>query len=377
MLVFTSLLFTPFSLPSPRGGLTLPNRIVVAPMCQYSAVNGLAADWHLMHWGNLLNSGAGLVTIEATAVLPEGRISPGCLGLWDDATEAAMTDTLQRARRLAPATAVCIQLSHAGRKASSAAPWDGGKLLSSSEGGWETFGPSALPHLPTEAPPTAMSLEYMAQVREAFVSAAQRAQRIGIDAIELHAAHGYLLHQFLSPLANQRTDAYGGSFENRIRFVLDVFTAVRAAYQGVLGLRLSATDWVDGGWDLEQSTALAHRLKAAGCDFIHVSSGGVSPQQKITLGVGYQVPFARQIRAACGMATMAVGLITEPQQAEDVLQAGDADLVALARAFLYQPRWGWQAAAALGGTVAAKEPYWRCLPREAQAAFGKVSIGMR
>ena len=377
MLVFMSLLFTPFSLPAPRGELVLPNRIVVAPMCQYSAVNGLAADWHLMHWGNLLNSGAGLVTIEATAVLPEGRISPGCLGLWDDATEAAMTDTLQRARRLAPATAVCIQLSHAGRKASSAAPWDGGKLLSSSEGGWETFGPSALPHLPTEAPPTAMSLEYMAQVREAFVSAAQRAQRIGIDAIELHAAHGYLLHQFLSPLANQRTDAYGGSFENRIRFVMDVFTAVRAAYQGVLGLRLSATDWVDGGWDLEQSTALAHRLKAAGCDFIHVSSGGVSPQQKITLGVGYQVPFARQIRAACGMATMAVGLITEPQQAEDVLQAGDADLVALARAFLYQPRWGWQAAAALGGTVAAKEPYWRCLPREAQAAFGKVSIGMR
>ena len=377
MLVFTSLLFTPFSLPSPRGGLTLPNRIVVAPMCQYSAVNGLAADWHLMHWGNLLNSGAGLVTIEATAVLPEGRISPGCLGLWDDATETAMADTLQRARRLASATAVCIQLSHAGRKASSAAPWDGGKLLSSSEGGWETFGPSALPHLPTEAPPTAISLEYMAQVREAFVSAAQRAQRIGIDAIELHAAHGYLLHQFLSPLANQRTDAYGGSFENRIRFVLDVFTAVRAAYQGVLGLRLSATDWVDGGWDLEQSTALAYRLKAAGCDFIHVSSGGVSPQQKITLGVGYQVPFARQIRAACGMATMAVGLITEPQQAEDVLQAGDADLVALARAFLYQPRWGWQAAAALGGTVAAKEPYWRCLPREAQAAFGKVSIGMR
>ena len=377
MLVFMSLLFTPFSLPAPRGELVLPNRIVVAPMCQYSAVNGLAADWHLMHWGNLLNSGAGLVTIEATAVLPEGRISPGCLGLWDDATETAMADTLQRARRLAPATAVCIQLSHAGRKASSAAPWDGGKLLSSSEGGWETFGPSALPHLPTEAPPTAISLEYMAQVREAFVSAAQRAQRIGIDAIELHAAHGYLLHQFLSPLANQRTDAYGDSFENRIRFVMDVFTAVRTAYQGVLGLRLSATDWVDGGWDLEQSTALAHRLKAAGCDFIHVSSGGVSPQQKITLGVGYQVPFARQIRAACGMATMAVGLITEPQQAEDVLQAGDADLVALARAFLYQPRWGWQAAAALGGTVAAKEPYWRCLPREAQAAFGKVSIGMR
>jgi NADPH2 dehydrogenase len=200
---------------------------------------------------------------------------------------------------------------------------------------------------------------------------------MGVDAIELHAAHGYLLHEFLSPLANQRTDTYGGSFENRIRFVLEVFTAMRAAYQGVLGIRISASDWVDGGWDGAQSAELSVRLRTAGCDFIHVSSGGVSPLQKIPVGAGYQVPLARQVRAACGMATTAVGLITEPAQAEAILQAGDADLIALARAFLYQPRWGWQAAAALGGTVAAQPAYWRCLPREAQAAFGKVAIGVR
>jgi len=372
-----SLLFKPFTLPSPRGGLTLANRIVIAPMCQYSAVDGRAGDWHLMHWGNLLNGGAGLFTIEATAVLQEGRISPGCLGLWDDATEAALADNLHRARKLAPFTPVCIQLSHAGRKASSAAPWHGGQQLSEAQGGWEAFGPSALPHLSHEVPPTAMTPHHLVQVRDAFVSAAQRAQRMGIDAVELHAAHGYLLHQFLSPLANHRTDAYGGSFENRIRYVMEIFSAVRQGFQGALGVRLSATDWVEGGWDLAQSEVLAQSLKAGGCDFIHVSSAGVSPLQKIAIGPNYQVPFAQGIRAASGMATMAVGMITEAQQAEAILQAGDADLIALARAYLYQPRWGWQAAAALGGTVTASEAYWRCLPREAQAAFGKVSIGMR
>jgi NADPH2 dehydrogenase len=372
-----SLLFSPFTLPSPRGGLALANRIVVAPMCQYSAVNGEATDWHLMHWGNLLNSGAALFTIEATAVLPEGRISPQCLGLWDERTEAALRSTLQRARQLAPPTPVCIQLAHAGRKASSAVPWQGGQLLAPNAGGWQPVGPSALPHLPTEPAPTAMDAADMARVRNAFVSAAQRANAMGIEAVELHSAHGYLLHEFLSPLANHRQDDYGGSFENRIRFPLEVFAAVRKAFDGVLGLRLSATDWVEGGWDVAQSTAFCKRLKALGCDFIHVSSGGVSPQQKIALGAGYQVPFARQIRAEAGMATTAVGLITEPQQAEAVLQAGDADLVALARAFLYQPRWGWQAAAALGAQVQANPVYWRCLPREAQAVFGKVSIGAR
>lgn len=217
----------------------------------------------------------------------------------------------------------------------------------------------------------------MAQVRDAFVTAAQRADHMGIEAIELHAAHGYLLHEFLSPISNQRSDAYGGSFENRIRYPLEVFAAVRKAFDGVLGLRLSASDWVEGGWDVAQSTELAKRLKSLGCDFIHVSSGGISPAQKIALGAGYQVPFARDIRDTSGLPTMAVGLITDAQQAEAILQAGDADLIALARAFLYEPRWGWHAAAALGGEVKAQENYWRCLPREAQTVFGKVSIGMR
>lgn len=372
-----SLLFTPFLLPSPRGGLTLPNRIVVAPMCQYAAVNGEATDWHLMHWGNLFNSGAALFTIEATAVLPEGRITPACLGLWDDRTEATLTSTLQRARQLAPPTAVCIQLAHAGRKASSALPWAGAQLLPPQQGGWETFGPSALPQLPGEAPPTEISRAHMDTVRDAFVQAAQRADRAGVDAIELHAAHGYLLHEFLSPLANQRSDAYGGSLENRMRYPLEVFAALRAAYSGVLGIRISASDWVEGGLDVVQSAEFAQRLKALGCDFIHVSSGGVSPAQKIALGPNYQVPFARAVRQASGMATTAVGLITEAQQAEDILQAGDADLIAIGRAFLYEPRWGWHAAAKLGGEVRGKENYWRCLPREAQTVFGKVSVGMR
>lgn len=372
-----SLLFSPLHLPSPRGGLTLANRIVVAPMCQYAAQDGAATDWHLMHWGNLLNSGAGLFTIEATAVLPEGRITPACLGLWDARTETALADTLERARRLAPPAPVCIQLAHAGRKASSAVPWQGGQLLSQDQGGWATVGPSALPQLPSEPPPAELTLTAMADIRDAFVAAARRAARMGIEAVELHAAHGYLLHEFMSPIANQRTDAYGGSFENRMRFPLELFAAVRQAFDGVLGVRISASDWVDGGWDVAQSSALAQQLKAAGCDFIHVSSGGVSPQQKIALGPAYQVPFARAVRQASGMVTTAVGLITEPVQAEAILQAGDADLIALARAFLYQPRWGWQAAAALGATVQANPAYWRCLPREAQAVFGKVAVGGR
>lgn len=372
-----TLLFSPLTLSAPRGGLTLPNRMVVAPMCQYAAEQGCANDWHLSHWSNLLNSGAGLFTIEATAVLPEGRITPACLGLWSDPTAAAMTEHLQRARALAPQTAVCIQLAHAGRKASSAVPWQGGQLLSPAQGGWQTVAPSALAHLPNETAPSELSTEGLRQIREAFVAAARRADRMGVDAIELHCAHGYLLHEFLSPLANQRNDTYGGSFANRVRFPLEIFAAVRQVYDGVLGLRLSATDWVDGGWDLAQSTELAQRLKVAGCDFIHVSSGGVSPHQKIPLGAGYQVSFAKTIRAASGLTTTTVGLITQAAQAEAILQAGDADLIALARSFLYQPRWGWQAAAELGGTVQANPCYWRCLPREAQTVFGKVVVAQR
>ena len=372
-----SLLFTPFTLPSPAGGLTLSNRLVVAPMCQYSAVNGCATDWHLTHWANLLNSGAGLFTLEATAVEPEGRISPGCLGLWDDTTEAALANHLQRARAQAPHVHVCVQLSHAGRKASSAAPWDGGALLSSAEGGWVPSEPSAIPHLPTEPAPHALTESDLARIEAAFVSAAQRAARAGIDAIELHAAHGYLLHQFLSPLANQRTDVWGGSYEARTAYPKRIFKAVRKVFSGPLGVRVSATDWVDGGWTLADTQRLACELRTLGADFIHVSSGGVSPQQVIPVGPGYQVHLAQAVKTVSGLPTMAVGLITQPEQAEAVLQAGQADLVAIARAALYDPRWGWHAAAALGAQLPAQRQYWRSTPREAGNVFAGARIGMR
>ena len=372
-----SLLFTPFTIQTPGGPVTLPNRIVIAPMCQYSAVNGLATDWHLAHWANLLNSGAGMLTLEATAVSPEGRITAGCLGLWDDVTAAALDEHLARASQLAPHMPVCIQLSHAGRKASSAVPWEGGMLVTPEQGGWQPLAPSALPHLPQEPAPQALSRADIDGIRDDFVQAARRARALGIQAIELHAAHGYLLHQFLSPLSNQRSDAYGGNFDNRIRFPLEVFTAVREVFGGALGMRISATDWVDGGWTLEETSELASLLKQAGAQFVHISSGGVSPLQKIVMGPEYQVHLARAVKKASGLTTFAVGLITEPAQAEAVLQRGDADLVALGRAFLYQPRWGWQAAAALGGRVQAQPPYWRSLPREANGIFGDAPIGMR
>jgi len=372
-----SLLFSEYTLNSPRGPLKLANRVVVAPMCQYSAMNGEATDWHLMHWGNLLNSGAALFIIEATAVTPEGRITPACLGLWDDRTEAALSDKLLRARKLAPATPVFIQLSHAGRKASSATPWDGGQLLPVDQGGWEMNAPSAIPQLEGERLPHELTKEDLQELIEAFVVAAKRSDRIGIDGVELHGAHGYLLHQFLSPIANQRKDEYGGSFENRIRFPLELFKTVRAAYKGVLGIRLSASDWIDGGWTPEETAELAARLKSLDANYVHISSGGISPAQKIAIGPHYQVPFAKTVKEKSGLPTMTVGLITDPHQAEEILQKGDADLIALARAFLYKPRWAWEAATALDGTVASNERYWRCLPREAQAIFGNVKVGQR
>ncbi len=370
-------LFSEFTLASPRGPLSLANRTVIAPMCQYSAHEGQASDWHLMHWGNLLNSGAGMLIIEATGVTPQARITPLCLGLWDDATAAALDDKLNRARRLAPHMPVCIQLAHAGRKGSSAAPWQGGQLLDPAHGGWATQGPSAIPQLPQEKPPSALSLTDIANIKEAFVQAAKRAAAIGIDAIELHGAHGYLIHQFLSPIANQRTDAYGGNFEGRTRFPKEVFQAVRAVFQGTLGMRISASDWVEGGWTPEETADFALQLKQAGADFVHISSGGVSPQQKIALGPEYQVPFAKLVKQKTNMPTMTVGLITTPQQAEDIVARGDADLVAMARAFLYKPRWVWEAAAALNGHVQASPQYWRCMPREAQTIFGSVQMGQR
>ena len=364
--------------PLPIGPLTLANRIVIAPMCQYSAEDGLANDWHLVHLGQLALSGAGLLIIEATAVEANGRITPGCLGLWSDATEAALARVLASVRRHS-AMPLAIQLAHAGRKASSEVPWRGGQLIARDQGGWWPEAPSALPHADGEAAPQALDEAGLARIRQAFVDSARRAHRLGLQAIELHAAHGYLLHQFLSPLANQRSDGYGGSAIQRMRYPLEVFDAVRAAVPAsmAVGVRMSATDWVDGGLDLDQSTAFARALAARGCSFLHVSSGGVSPRQKIPLGPGYQVHLAERLRAEVGMPTFAVGLITEPRQAEAIIANGQADAVALARAMLFNPHWPWQAAAELGAQVVAPPQYWRSQPRGLNNLFGDARIGQR
>lgn len=366
-----SQLFTPVSI----GKLQLPNRIVIAPMCQYSAENGEAGDWHLMHYGNLSHSGAGLLIIEATAVLPEGRISPADLGLWSDATENALSRVVAGVRRYSRMP-LAIQLAHAGRKASNRLPWSGSGQLPPGAGGWPTVAPSARPFLPEEAAPRALDAAGLRAIEAAFVAAARRAQRLGIDAIEMHAAHGYLLHQFLSPLANRRTDEYGGPPENRMRFPLAVFAAVRAAVpEMTVGIRISATDWVAGGWDLAHSIVFSQALRELGCDFIHVSSGGLSPAQQIPLGPSYQVPLAEAIRRESGLPTVAVGLITDAAQAEAVIAEGRADCVALARGILYDPRWPWHAAAALGAQIEAPPQYWRSLPHGAKSLFLPRSRG--
>jgi 2,4-dienoyl-CoA reductase-like NADH-dependent reductase (Old Yellow Enzyme family) len=369
-----SQLFSPFAI----GALSLKNRIVIAPMCQYSAIEGEATNWHLIHLGHLALSGAGLLTIEATAVEPEGRITPSDLGLWSDAAQAALGRVLVAVREHSPIP-IAIQLAHAGRKASSHTPWDGGQLIAPGDGGWQTVAPSAVPHGAGEAPPVALDTDRMQRIVHAFASAARRAHRLGLAAIELHAAHGYLLHQFLSPLANVRTDEYGGSLANRMRFPLEVFDAVRTAVPAAMpvGVRISATDWVDGGWDIEQSVAFGGALRERGCAFIHVSSGGVSPRQQIPLGPGYQVALAERIRHETELPTVAVGLITEPAQAEAIVASGQADLVALARGILFDPRWPWHAAAKLGAQVEAPRQYWRSQPRGMNTLFGDVRIGQR
>jgi len=361
-----TMLFSPYSL----GPLELSNRITIAPMCQYSAVDGLAADWHMIHLGSLALSGAALITLEATAVVPEGRISPNDLGLWSDAHADALAPVLAAMRRHSPIK-IGIQLSHAGRKASTNVPWEGGaQIAPDAANGWQTEGPSAVPHTEGDAAPLALDAAGLARVRDGFVAAARRAHALGFDAIELHGAHGYLLHQFLSPLANHRTDEYGGSLENRMRYPLEVFAAVRAAVPSMtLGVRISATDWVDGGWDLEQSVRFAQELERIGCDFIHVSSGGLSTAQKIPVEPGYQIGFAERIKQDTGLPTIGVGLITEARHAEAILQAGQADVIALARAMLYDPRWPWHAAAELGAQVSAPPQYWRSQPHEFKTLF--------
>jgi 2,4-dienoyl-CoA reductase-like NADH-dependent reductase (Old Yellow Enzyme family) len=368
-----SVLFTPFRVPN----LDLANRIIIAPMCQYSAVDGCMTDWHLIHLGQLALSGAALLTIEATAVLPEGRISYADVGLWDDATEAAMGQTLNSVRRWSDMP-IAIQLGHAGRKASTEVPWKGNAQIPPGQtNGWQTVAPSALPYNAAEHPPAALDRDGLKRVREAFADAAKRAGRLGIDAIQLHGAHGYLLHQFLSPLSNRRDDEYGGGIENRIRFPLEVFNAVRAAFpaERPVTMRVSGTDWVEGGWDIEQTIFFARALEQHGCAAIHVSGGGLHPAQRIPVGPSYQVPLARAVKAATGMPVIAVGLITDFEQAEAILGTGDADLIALARAILYDPRWPWHAAAHFGARVKAPPQYLRSQPRRFPDLFEASSKG--
>ncbi|MEP6739046.1 MAG: NADH:flavin oxidoreductase/NADH oxidase [Caldimonas sp.] len=365
--------------PLQIGPLRLDNRIIIAPMCQYSASEGSAGDWHLIHLGHLALSGAGLLIVEATAVSAQGRITAGDLGLYSDANEAALARVLGAVRAHSPIK-VGMQLAHAGRKASSQPPWAGGKQIALGKpDSWRAVAPSAVPHAPHEEPPLALDSAGLQTVRDDFARAATRAAHLGLDGLEIHAAHGYLLHQFLSPIANTRDDAYGGSLENRMRFPLEIFDVVRAAFPAgkPVWARISATDWVPGGWDIDGTVALSQALAARGCAAIHVSSGGVSPQQAIKLGPGYQVPFAQRVKAEVGLPTIAVGLITEPEQAETIIASGEADAVSLARAMLYDPRWPWHAAAKLGAQVDAPKQYWRSQPRQYKDLFRNANFGAR
>lgn len=343
--------------------LEISNRIVVAPMCQYSAEDGCMTDWHLMHLGQFAVSGAGLVFVEATGVEPEGRITPGCTGLYGDENEAAMARVIRFFREYGNAK-IGIQLAHAGRKASTSPPWGGGKPVAAGDGGWTVSGPSPEPYGEGWLQPSELDEAGLARIKNAFLQATERSVRLGFDAIEIHAAHGYLMHQFLSPLSNKRTDQYGGSLDNRMRFPLEVFEAVRNAAPTALpvGIRVSAIDWVDDGWSLAECTAFAKRLEALGCDFIDVSSGGNSPQQDIKVGPGYQIQFAAAIKQEVSMPVMAVGKITDPIQAETALLSGQADMIALARGMLYDPRWPWHAAEKLGDTAAFPVQYQRSHP---------------
>lgn len=355
----TSTLLTPIRLRD----LELPNRIVVSPMCQYMSTDGSAGDWHLMHLGQFAMGAAGLVITEATHVSPAGRITPRCLGLYSDENEKTLARVVDFCRQHGVAK-LGIQLAHAGRKASTVPPAQGGKPLTTEQGAWTTMAPSALPYAPDWHVPEALTAAGLREVTQQFVESARRAARIGFDLVELHAAHGYLLHEFLSPISNQRTDQYGGALENRMRYPLEVFEAVRAAWpkERALGVRVSATDWVAGGWTPEETVQFAKALKARGCDFVDVSSGALDPRQQIPFAPGYNVPFAEKIKNESGLTTMSVGMITKPRQAEEIIATGKADLIAIARGAMDDPRWAWHAARELGGSAPYPPNYQRCTP---------------
>jgi 2,4-dienoyl-CoA reductase-like NADH-dependent reductase (Old Yellow Enzyme family) len=343
-------------------GVTLRNRIVVSPMCQYSSTDGFATDWHLVHLGSRAVGGAAAVIAEATAVTAEGRISPVDLGIWKDAhvEPLARVAAFIRGQGAAPG----IQLAHAGRKASVKSPWEGGGAVADSEGGWTPVAPSAIAFEERYRNPTELDDRGIRAIVNAFAAAAGRARLAGFQLVEIHAAHGYLIHEFLSPLSNRRTDAYGGSLENRTRFAREIVTAVRQVWPEELPLfvRISATDWVPGGWDLEQSVELAKQLKQLGADLIDCSSGGSSPTAKIPMGPGYQVPFAEKVRREAGVMTGAVGMITDAKQADEIIREGKADVVLLAREFLRHPYWPIHAAKELGQEIAWPAQYLRAAP---------------
>jgi NADPH2 dehydrogenase len=357
-----SALFSPFRL----GAVDLSNRIVVSPMCQYSADDGCANDWHMVHLGMLSNSGASLVIVEATAVERSGRITHGCVGLYSDDNEAALAQVIAHCRRIGSAK-FGIQIGHAGRKGSSQRPWEGGLGLKPGEDPWETVAPSPIPFGDGWPAPREITRADMDRIRDAFVNAAKRAVRIGFEAIELHMAHGYLLHSFVSPISNRRTDEFGGSLENRLRYPLEVARAVRAAVPAhvALGARISAHDWrdADGGLTADDAVAWSKALRAAGLEFICASSGGVTADTRNPSGAGYNVALAERIRREAGIASRAVGLITDPHQAEGIVAGGKADMVALARAMLDDPHWGWRAARTLGAEVTIPPQYLRAGPK--------------
>jgi 2,4-dienoyl-CoA reductase-like NADH-dependent reductase (Old Yellow Enzyme family) len=363
--------------PIQLAGLKLSNRIIIAPMCQYSATpEGTATDWHTIHLGHLALSGAGLLVIEATAVEADGRISPRDLGLWSDDNERGLARVLEQVRANT-SMPIGIQLAHAGRKASHRAPWEGASQIKIADGGWLTHAPSAIPFQPGTEAPRALDRTGLARVKAAWRKAAERSVRLGLAAIEVHSAHGYLLHEFLSPLSNQRDDEYGGSLANRLRFPLEVFDAMREVVPPhiPLGVRFSSTDYFEGGWDLEQTLAYAHELKKRGCSFFDASGGGNTPAQKIPLGPGYQVPYAEAVKRETGVPTMAVGLITEADQAEGIITSGQADMVALARGMLYDARWPWHAAVKLGAKLHGPKQYLRAPPLTVKDLFHPAAAG--
>ena len=340
-----SKLFSPLQI----GNVTLPNRITVAPMCQYSAVDGSMTDWHIMHLGNMALSGASMLVIEAAGVVPEGRITPQCVGLYSDANEEALARVMKFVRSVSPIV-TGIQLAHAGRKASSHRPWNGRGPLKSNEGAWQCDAPSAVA-LAAEWPvPHSLTHEEMARAKQAWVDATKRAARVGLDFIEVHSTHGYLFSEFLSPLSNKRTDEYGGSLANRMRWPLEVFRAMREVWPAdkFMGAKISGSDFAEGGWTPDYAVVYAGELKKAGAAFVTVSGGGVVLDAKVPIGPGYQVPFAQRVKQETGITTGAVGLITDPHQAEEVLASGRADFISLARALLFNPRWGQHAAVTLG-----------------------------